>query len=237
MLKAKINMSDLVYVMMPGGSYPVAAKDLYQKMLNFWLLEWKKVFQEIDPSYEINISDFENQSRVTAILYHDQVIAMQTLSDYNLNDVLVSPYFKPYTIGFVQELVAQNIKNFQTMQYFIVSEEWGVRRTGINLAAIILGLSFRQQSYFNFDATITLARKDVAAASTARKYNMLQYDCDIKMHNVPVGQLLCKEPVPYPNETVETFVDDLWKRKINFCKTKPIQPAREEIYEQSRNGI
>jgi hypothetical protein len=213
MAQITVEKNRLDYFVFSGGSRDFMDFKLYDAVLAFWKAEWSKVFSEIDAPFLINEKDFESQSRITAITYGDEVVGIQTLNDFVYEDIFCNPYFRPYTIEFIQGLVAQNVKRFQAMQYFLVSEDWSARATRINFAAIILGLSFKQQKFFSFDATVTLARKDVAAASTAKKFNMNQLGLDIQMHNVPVGQLLCTAPCLHPHEETNALINTLWNRK------------------------
>lgn len=227
----EFDLGSLRYVVLPGSqsSTDIKFKKIYEQTYQFWLTEWEKIFKKIDPQFKINADDFSAQNKICAILHKDEVVGIQTLGKFTLDDFLSNPYFKPYTVDFLQNLVKQKIFSFQTMQYFLVNEKFSPRATGQNFAAIILGLSFMHQIFYRIDATITLARKDLAAASTARKFNMLQVGEDIKMHQVPVGQLLCTTPQPFPRNEVNQIVNELWQQRLEFHNTNHQENSNEQF--------
>jgi hypothetical protein len=228
----RIPVAELEYYILSGKPNSLTPPYLHAAVKEFWAEEWVKIFEKIDADFRLDTDDFERQSRVTALVHQGKILGIQTLCDYSLKDIDSHSYFQPYSPDFIAELKKRNLITFQAMKYFLVGEKYGVRATGLNLAAIILGLSFNQQKYFDFDATITLARKDVASASTAAKFNMLQVGADIEMHNVPVGQLLCLEPTRYPRPEVADAVDLLWSRRRDYSRRSEeisLRPREAEL--------
>ncbi len=227
------DLQSLKYVLLPGKLEGEQEHELYDLVYCFWQDEWLRVFSAIDPNYQLDTRDFMKQKKICVILSHGEVVGMQTLGFFTTDDFLKDAYFKPYTVGFLQNLLEIGVKNFQSMHYFLVNEKFQPRVTGQNFAAVILGLSFKNQIEDHLDATITLARKDLAAASTARKFNMHQVGSDIEMHNVPVGQLLCLNPSPYPRQDVNQLVESLWSSRIDLTTTS----KKEFSYEPARSFI
>jgi hypothetical protein len=228
-----LDMDGLEYVVVPGQNIVPECQELHGKILDFWKVEWQKVFSKIDPEYKLNTTDFLRQSKICAILSGSEVVGLQTLGVHILSDFLEQDYFKPYTIEFFQTLNTLGVRKFQTMQFFLVSDKWGVRATGQNFAAIILGLSFNHQVAERLDATITLARKDVPASSTANKFNMNQVGANILMHNVSVGQLLCMKPGSYPRPEVCQAINSLWSKRKDYVQ----HYKGDENYEPIRSPI
>lgn len=233
MNKSKVVIEDLDYVVLPGQHILAENDELYNRIFKFWRTEWKRVFADIDPNFILDECDFSRQSKICAILAGDEIVGIQTLGVHQISDFLTQSYFRPYTIEFYQNLIQHKVRNFQTMQYFLVNEHWSARATGHNFAAIVLGLSFYQQKAEGYDATITLARKDVPATSTANKFNMIQVGSNIQMHNVPVGQLLCLEPENFPRPEVTKAIETLWNKRMDYV----LKNKTEENYESVRNII
>lgn len=229
---AKLKKEDLRYFVFKGSDGGHVPRSLYEQTYEFWKTEWQSVFQQIDPTFDLDLNDFAKQSRVTVLKHQEQILGLQTLNDHQFLDFLEDPYFKNYSVGFLQMLSKAKVRTFQVMKYFLVSKLAGVKQTGLNIPAIILGLSFRQQMAYHFDATITLARKDNASASTARKFEMVQYGCDIEMHNVPVGQLFCFKPTSHPRSDVQEIIEFLWKQRQSYLEDFIERSIRRERPEE-----
>jgi hypothetical protein len=221
----KMNVADVEYCVFNGSPSDGVPRNIYDAVKYFWETEWNGVFQKIDSTFVVDADDFQKQTRVTAIMYRGDVLGMQTLCDHRIEDVLTHPYFKPYTKEFIHGLIDHRLKEFQVMQYFLINEKYGVRQTGLNLPAILLGLNFKQQLHYGLPATVGLARKDVASASTAAKFNMKQVGPDIEMHNVPVGQMLCLQPARHPKTEVAETIEMLWERRVDYTQTVPVFEA------------
>lgn len=211
------NYRDLQYYVLTGKDHSVKESSIYNLTLDFWRKEWTKIFKAINPNHELNNSDFHCQNKISVLLKNNTVVALQTLSHHHLGTLLEQSYFSPYTIGFFQGLKAMNVAKFQSMQHYIVGSEYRPLKTGLNLAAILAGLGFFQQRFFNLEATITLARKDNSSHSIATNFGMEQLHEDIEMHNVPVGQMYTLKACEYPKAKVQEATEYLWRnRTIDF---------------------
>ena len=235
MVKTRDFAKDLRYLVVSGQmgcegkNWHPAHNSFLASIYHFWKTEWSQVFSEIHPDFEVNKESFFSQTRITALLWRESIVAVQTLTDNKLFDFIDNPYFKDYRVEFLQTLVRKKISRFQSMQHLIVGQRYGVWQCGLNLSAIILGLNFKHQEFLNLQATIGLGRKDNASANTARKFNMLQVGPDIELHNVPVGQLLCEKPAIHPKKAVQDLIDRLWTNS-DFYQQKRKYKEGETTY-------
>lgn len=211
----KVSISPLDYVVFSGHPNAEKYSPHYRPVFNFWLAQWQKVFDQLGSNTVVDPIDFWRQDKITAIVNGDEVVAINTLAHFTMDDVFIHPYFADYTVEFFQFLKRQNIYRFQAMQYFMVNEQWRAQITKQNFSAIMVGLSLKQQRHNQLDASITLARKDVPVTSLGKKYGMLLPVRDITMHNAPVSQLVHIKHQPFPKQDVNDAVDYLWNKRID----------------------
>lgn len=140
---------------------------------------------------------------------------MHLLSEFRIDDIHLHSYFSSLPIDFFDLLHARNIESIQTMQYLYVDESWSASQTLINFGAIIGSLSLKNRSTVNQSISLTLARKDLASASLAKKGGFVEIS-ESRKHNVPVGLLVCFEVKPYPQEEVNQWADYYWKNKETY---------------------
>lgn len=227
-----MDVYDLKYIVLQKAAVNYCGQQkLLEKVYRFWKTEWESVFQSIDPGFHMTDEDFFGQDYFSFLMCKDQVIAFQSLNSYSLTDFFSDPYFKPCTVHFMQEMVKERINKFQALQFFIVGRNWSLRKTKINAAAILGGLNLHFQKFNNWDATMTLARKDNGAGSMASKFGMQELGGTIEMHNVPVGQYLTLSPGKYKKPSVDNAINYLWDNKELHLFTSNQRREDEQLRE------
>lgn len=207
-----VDFQHLDYVILPGPWSCDESVHTYQQLIfRFWEQSWNEVYQNLGSHERTSPGEFTKQSAITAILSGVEVVALHFL---RVIDVTTSEEMDRYSPCFRNTLLKNGVRTAQTLQYYFVNSKWSPRLTGHNFSAIIAGLSFRNQTEFGVDASITLARRDLPAVSVALKFGMHIAGSALQMHNVPVAQLYACSTHPYPRADVNNAINILWNRRV-----------------------
>lgn len=175
---------------------------------DFWKDRWSSLM--VNLGSHIDDSEFLSQHKVTVLKHNDEIVAMHLLKTYSASE-FSHPYFAEYP-----EIAMARIKRLnrvQTLQYFIVDENWSPANTLVNFGAILLCLSLKNQIHDGIDASISIARTDVSSASLGFKVGFEEIGSGA-MHNVPVKYVMCTTPTPFPKDDVNKWVEFYWKNRI-----------------------
>lgn len=178
----------------------------------YWKEKWTALLLKLGSSIASVEHEFLAQEKVTTLTLDNEFIGMHLLTTFNEADFTKHPYFAGYDQKFLDGLARQKVTRAQSMQYFFVDEAWSVPHTLINFGAIIGALSMRHHIVNNLDASVTIARADIAAASLAKKFGFDEIS-RTEMHNVPVLMLACFAPKTYPKEDVNHWAEYYWKHR------------------------
>lgn len=206
----------LKYRVLPGNPDKLAAQDCSDWLLafSFWRDKWGKLLSDLGTEESLRDDEFYTQDLVSTIVHRDnEVVGLQSLKIYGLDELLDSSYYKEYSTEFTEFLSSESPTQIMTMQHFIVNPRWSARVTKTNFASVVLGLNFKVFEELGSDLIITLARKDVPSHSKAIKYGMVQLGPDITMHNCPVSQLYARKTKPYPHQQTNDLINYFWNKQ------------------------
>lgn len=208
------------YILIPGKPYHSSCPpDLYRLLFRQWCDFWSKEYSEYGSSAELDPMNFYRQDKYTAIIDGDQIVATHALTFFDLNyDFDKFEYFgEMHQIPTLERLKSDGLTRILVQQYFMVNSEYSVRKTGLNLSAVMAMLSLRNQK--GYDGTLTAARTEVAAGSLALKIGFNKISESHLVHNVPVASFFCENPKPYRREQENDLVDYLWNTRLDFINS------------------
>jgi hypothetical protein len=223
---------DLSYVMIPGKPFSTACPPkLYSRLFNHWLEFWSNEYRAYGSNSVIDPANFYRQDCYTAIMKDDTVVATHSMAYFDLRyDFKNFHYFtemhRPETLNL---LMAQKQNRILVQQYLMVNQEFSVRKTRLNLSAVMVMLSLKNQA--GFDGTLTAARTEVGAASVALKIGFERISEAHLVHNVPVASLFCSKPLPYRRKEENDLADILWSTRRDYTNS---QRSENESQRDSR---
>lgn len=194
-------------------------KELLSRLREYWMEFWTNLYKSLGGSDVPNFEEFDRQDKITALMYKNSVVGMHLLKGYTPDDFTTHPYFQPYDTSFFAGLRARRVRRIQSLQYFMVDPKWSRKNTGVNFGAVIAALSLKQHVKNGFDASITIARRDISVTDTAKKFGFIELSESTKLHCVPVSLVACFQPTPFPEEDVNKLADYFWSTRIDVTET------------------
>lgn len=188
---------------------------LLDKVSSYWFTFWSKHFQECDPHYQLCPKEILRHDLISVLFFKDEIIGSHLLSIHSLAKHDGDPYMRNLTPEIVAELREWG-DSCLSMRYYQIDPNFLPGRTKVNFPAILLGLSLRIQHALEVDFSFSIARTDVAAVNTSRKFGFEILPLSFQMHNHPVCAIACRKPLEHPRKEVAAAVLDLWNNRRTF---------------------
>jgi len=190
--------------------------ELQVKFYTFWQEYWDQVLTTVGIDDRIDPLEFFQQTKVTALLYKNEIVSMHLLSLYDRADFNTHPYFKKFDQGFIEGIQRLPIEKILTLQYLAQNPKFKREKPYIYFPMVIGSLSVLHQSYENAQATVSVARKDLGISNALSKMNFSNFQEDGVFNNTPVSYQISTQPKIYPSELVEKMTAYFWKNRIEF---------------------
>lgn len=215
----RFDTSSLRYVITAGKPY-LGAADFHKQIYLHWHEFWEEQYRDYGSHLKLDPMDFYRQDFFQAIFSNDEIVATHSITGFSTQS-----YLEPYSYfsvmhyaDFVSDLERMDVVDFAALQFFMVNDKFSPKKTGLNLGAIMLGLSLELCKYLQFDAAVSAARSDVAALNVAKKFNFIELSGKHNVHNVPVVSIVCKNPRSYPRAQERDLTSLLWQNRINLTE-------------------
>ncbi len=186
----------------------------------YWRDKWGALLRDLGTTEPMDPLEFLRQDKVTLLTCDGEIVGMHLIKEYARSQFSSEPYFQGYNEEFLRELDRRGARRVQALQYIMIDDKWSVANTLMNFGAILICLSLRHQTENRLDASISIARADVAALSLCLKLGFEELSVS-RMHQVDVGLIACFEPSPYPKPDVNEWVDYYWKNRVESVAGAP----------------
>lgn len=221
-MKQQMLFNGLQYFLLPAKPpFGSPATEIQNLAFEFWMQQWKRVFEKISPGEKPKADDFLRQDYMSVVMHGSQVVALHFYSFFDLQQKAAqahSYFANSYTPTALKVMEEKGAKSTMSFEYFTVSPEWRNSASGISLAATLLCLGFKVFEESGADVALGVCRVDVGVAKLCYDAGGIPLDKNLTLHGVPcdlVG-IFQGQQKPYKDPEENALAEYLWKTRQDF---------------------
>lgn len=188
------------------------------KLFNNAFLLWEQEFKNEANRYNFNLNqDAFFNSRLISILSNDsEVVGMMLHNTYYLDTKVttVHSYFKVFSEESINQFIKLNKRSLLSVEYLLVNPKF--RNGTINIAEVLIGLSYKILEHSPWDSIVGVARDDRNVSEKSIKMGG-EETLKVVKNNTPCSIILVsREKIKEnPNQVIQNTITGLWENKYN----------------------
>ncbi|XGC79688.1 hypothetical protein ACES2L_10145 [Bdellovibrio bacteriovorus] len=181
---------------------------------------WKESFIEVVESAggKLDPDDFFRNDVVAAILYKDDVVALSTMTmfDLRLLSSVEHHYVQALETKTVQNLLKDNQPRLISIEYLNVKPQWRKSHSNILWTEVLIGLGLKLMDNSPADIIMGTPRTDVKVLNVCLNLEAIEVQQPIKKMNYPCAVVVFPKQKnrKFKNESTAQYVEGLWKDRI-----------------------
>jgi hypothetical protein len=190
---------------------------------------WKPVAKKLE--FKLNYDDFL-RSDVAHLLVEDgepAALVLASFFDLRIRACFDHSYFQKFPKGFTRQLRSDQCNNWMSFEY-LTTKKCAYR---MELAYLILGLSFKSLDDLKAQRAICLTRDDVGINKIVQQYGYETFKEAGMANGLPTSYHIAKAYKKNQNLVLQKQIDHLWSSRIDRIEEETYEKRnRRKIIEQ-----
>ncbi|MBK7963485.1 MAG: hypothetical protein IPK04_21200 [Bdellovibrionales bacterium] len=213
-----VKVDSLDYLLMPGkchfGSLII---NQYNTVYSHWKTLWTQEFSSVGNQQPLAADDFMRQDIIASLWSGSHLVAFHLYCLFDLDQIptLDHRYFSIFDSVAIETLTKRKASRLMSMEFLSVHPDWRKSKTGISLAAVMVGLGMKIMQNSDLQATIAPAKKTAKIDDLALAFGSTCLRKDVYRGNIHCDLMACfkADLISYPDPQVNGGVQSLWLRR------------------------